>query len=423
MKRLATLLAILWAPFTAAYEETLDIPGSPELRVALGPRQAVEKYGYVGGEYVLRLQLVSAFAFEKLDFAPPEIDGARIVRLLAPRTKAVSTFAASGYIFETAYAIFPERVGELVIPPLVATGVIEPEPGAPTPFRAETVEQRIAIRGVPPGFQGDWWVVAPRVRVEEVWSSPPEEAHVGDILRREVTMTVYGVEAERLPDLATAASSGVVASDRGGGRKTSLSTEGVIGRVTRTWDIRIADPRVAVIGAVEMAHWHPGFHRPLTASAPARRIEPAAADPAAEAARLSAEAARDRRAGLAAAAALGALLLAPFAALLIALALASAPTAADRRMKRALARAETLKEAWKAVDDWSAESGITPSEVPENHQRLSAALFSRGPGHPDLALVARDLTALSRNTRRGKLRARANAWLVSVVGRKVSLAD
>lgn len=423
MRYLTILLALFWAPFAAAYEETLKIPGSPELRVALGPREAVEDFGYIGGEFVLRLQLVSAFAFEALNFTPPKVDGARLVQILTPRTKAVSTFAASGYIFETAYAIFPERTGELVIPPLVAEGVIEPAPGEPAPFRSETIEQRLVIRGVPPEFQGDWWVVTPRIKVEEVWSSPPEDAHEGDIIRREVIMTAYGVEAERLPELTLTGSHGAVVSDHGGWRKTSLSTEGVIGRVGKSWDIRIADPRVAVIGPVEMEHWHPGYHRSLIASAPARRIEPAPADPTAATEALMAEAARGRQAGLAVALALGGLILAPAAAAAIALALVASPTAADRRMRRALIGAAAPADAWRAVEIWSAESGITLSHVPDSHQRLSEALFSREGGDLDLKAVADDLAALSSSARRHKFRLNAEVWLASVIGRKAALSD
>ena len=35
----------------------------------------------------------------------------------------------------------------------------------------------------------------------EVWSPPPEEIRVGDIVRRHVTVTVYGVTAEHLPTI------------------------------------------------------------------------------------------------------------------------------------------------------------------------------------------------------------------------------
>lgn len=423
MRCLTIILLILWAPFAAAYEETLKIPGSPELRVALGPRDAAENFGYVEAEFVLRLQLVSAFAFEALNFAPPVIENARVVRVMTPRTKAVSTYVASGFIFETAYAIFPDRPGELVIPPIVAEGVIEPTPGAPVPFRSETVEQRIIIKGIPPEFQGDWWVVTPRVEVEEVWSSPPEEAHVGDVIRREVTMKAYGVDADRLPDLALTGSQGVVVSDHGGARDTQPSTNGVIGKVSRSWDIRIVDPRVAVVGAVTMEHWHPSYHRSITVSAPFRRLEPAPANPEANAEALMVEASRSRRAGLAAGVALGVLILSPFVVLAFALTLAAAPSAADRKLKRALSGATSLQEAWKAVDGWATESGISLSDTAESHRRLSGAVFSSGADRPDLTKVTADLLAASRKARLVKLRAKANGWLASVIGPKAILND
>lgn len=423
MRRLLVLISLFWAPLAAAYEETLKIPGSPELRVALGPRDVVESFGYVDSEFVIRLQLVSAFAFEALKFEPPEIENARVIRLMTPRTKAVSSFDASGYIFETAYAIFPDRAGELVIPPLVATGVIEPEPGAPQPFRAETVEQRIVIKAVPAEFHGDWWVVTPRIRVEDAWSTPPEEAQLGDVLRREVTVIAYGVEADRLPELSLLGSEGVVVSDHGGARKTSLSTEGVIGRVSRSWDIRITDPRIAVIGPVVVAHWHPVFHSSQEVGAPALRLEPPPADGGAAVQTLMAEASADRSAGQAAAAALVALLLAPLVGLAIALILAVKPTRVDRKMRRDLIAAATPEAAWKAANQWSEASGIALTGAAQNYRELSRSVFSPNPGDPPRDRVAADLMKQSRQARLAKLRFKAKGWLAMILGRTARLDD
>ncbi len=421
MRWLASFLLILWAPFAAGYEETLKIPGTPELRVALGPREAAETFGYVQAEFVLRIQLVSAFEFEALTFKPPEIANARVVRILTPRTKAVSTYAGSGFIFETAYAIFADRPGELIIPALVAEGVIEPEPGAPAPFRSETLEQRIEIRDIPPEFQGDWWVATPRIQFEETWSKPPDEAQVGDILRREVTLTAYGVEAERLPDLELTGSDGVLVSDHGGDRKTLLSTDGVIGKVTSSWDIRVDDPRVAVIGPVVVEHWHPTFQRSIRAEAPARRLEPASADPESDANALLEEVAADRRAGLAMGGALAALILSPCAALLGMLVWAAMPTAADRKMKAALVGAKTTSEAWRAVDEWVVHSEEMSKNETNGYRNLSAALFSEKADCPNQTAIADELMIFSRRQRVNKCLTKITGWFDLVLGKRTMI--
>lgn len=417
MRLFATILLILWAPFVAAYEETLKIPGSPELRVALGPRTAAETFGYVQSEFVLRIQLVSAFEFEALSFQPPEIANARVIRILTPRTKAVSTYAGSGFIFETAYAIFPEKPGALIIPPLVAEGVIEPKPGEPAPFRAETLEQRIEIRDIPAEFQGDWWVVTPRIQFEETWSKPPEEAVVGDILRREVTLTAYGVAAERLPELELTGSDGVVVSDHGGDRETLLSTDGLIGKVTRSWDIRVVDPRVAVIGPVAIEHWHPSYHRSIRVEAPAKRLEPAPANPESEADALLAEVSEERDAGLAIGAALTVLILSPVLALMGTLGWAALPNVADRKMKTGLKGAETPLEAWKVVDAWASESVENSKNETEEYRILSAALFSQKANTPDRQAIASELVSIARHKRVKKILSKSNGWIEFVLGK------
>lgn len=421
MRGFAILLLTLWAPIAAAYEETLKIPGSPELRVALGPRTAAETFGYVQSEFVLRVQLVSAFAFEALEFHPPKIANARVVRILTPRTKAVSTYAGSGFIFETAYAIFPDRAGELIIPPLVAEGMIEPKPDEPAPFRSETREQRIEIRDIPPEFQGDWWIVTPRMQFEETWSKQPQEAGVGDILRREVTLTAYGVAAERLPDLHLTGSDGVVVSDHGGDRETLLSTDGVIGKVTRSWDIRVADPGVAVIGPVAVEHWHPGYHRSIRVEAPALRLEPASADPESDANALLAEVAEDRRAGLAMGAVLAALILLPFAAGLGGLLWAALPTAADRKMKKALRDADSTAEAWRAVDEWAFRFDNMAKNETNGYRKLSAAVFSKEVQRPERQAIIRELLTFSRRQRTNKWLIKTRGWVDLALGARTSI--
>lgn len=423
MRFLAAIMLVFWAPIAAAYEETLKIPGSPELRVALGPRTAAETFGYVQSEFVLRIQLVSAFEFEALNFQAPAVENARVIRILTPRTKAVSTYAGSGFIFETAYAIFPEQAGELVIPALVAEGVIEPKPGEPAPFRSETLEQHIEIRDIPPEFQGDWWVVTPRIQVEETWSKQPEEAQVGDILRREVTLTAYGVAAERLPDLELTGSDGVVVSDHGGDRDTLLSTDGLIGKVTRSWDIRVADPSVGIIGPVAIEHWHPSYHRSIRVEAPARRLEPAPLDREADAKALLTEAAEGRQIGLAIGLALLILILSPFAALLVALIWAALPTAADRKMKVTLAGDTTPAAAWRAVDKWSKTSVDAPKNETNGHHNLSKALFSKKADSPDRQAICRELIAFSRRQRISKCIDKTMRWIDFALGRRVRLDD
>ena len=423
MRFFLILALMLWAPFASAYEETVKIPGSPEIRAVIGPRNVVENFGYVQGEIVLRLQILSAFAFEALKFQPPTIENAKVVTILKPRTKAVSTYAGSGFIFETAFAIFPLQPGELVIPAIIAEGVIEPKPGEPVPFRTETLEQRIPIKAAAAEFQGDWWIVTPRIEVEDLWSSPPEDAHVGDVIRREVIMTVYGVEAERLPDLRLTGSTGVAVSDHGGERSTLLSTEGVIGKISRAWDIRVDDPRVAEVGTVAIEHWHPAYHRSLTVKAEAQRLEPAPADPAALATQLITEAEDSRRAGLAAGVALVIMLLSPFAALLGAFIWAAMPNTADRHLKASLCTTTSSQDAWRAVDQWALDTKTDLAGCADDYQKLSATLFSNRSAKPEYTALAKALIAISRQARTMRMRLKVKGWIERIVGPKRSLAS
>ncbi|MFK7944508.1 MAG: hypothetical protein AB8B85_16555, partial [Paracoccaceae bacterium] len=66
----AVLVLVSWLP-TLAYCQTIDVPEIPELRVIVGPQAALATNGYVEGQLVLRVQLVSRHPFEALDLKTP----------------------------------------------------------------------------------------------------------------------------------------------------------------------------------------------------------------------------------------------------------------------------------------------------------------------------------------------------------------
>jgi len=259
------------------------------------------------------------------------------------------------------------------------------------------------------------------MQFEATWSKPPEQAGFGDIFRREVTLTAYGVAAERLPDLQLTGSEGVVVSDHGGGRETLLSTDGMIGKVTRSWDIRVADPGVAVIGPVAVEHWHPGYHRSIRVEAPAKRLEPASADAKSDADALLAEVAEDRRAGLATGAVLAALILLPFAAALGGLLWAALPTATDRKMKKGLKDADSTSEAWRVVEEWASCFDKSAKNETKGYRNLSAAVFSKTADRPERQAIIREMLAFSRCKRITKWLIKTRGWIDLVFGRRTSV--
>ena len=79
----------------------------PELTVTVTPNAARLSNGYVDGQIVLKVQLLSRHPFEALDLTMPQIPAAEVIELQRPRTRKVTSYAGPGHVFETSVAIIP----------------------------------------------------------------------------------------------------------------------------------------------------------------------------------------------------------------------------------------------------------------------------------------------------------------------------
>jgi len=414
-------MAAAAAPAAAqlAGPQNLVIPEIPALTVTVDPPEALEEGVPVQSQILLRIQVASRHAFEALHLDLPEIEGAETVRMQRPRTRKVRSYVGEGHVFETVLGVFPTRSGVLHLPPVRVSGRVQPAPDRDVPFEDASPDRRIAVSGIPPDYGDHWWMASPRVEIEESWSRPPDELRDGDIVRREVRVTAFGLTADRvaLPEHRPTRWIGV--ADAGTSSRTEFSAAGAIGVVTRAWDLKIQQSGIVYVAPVGVSYWHPGERARLRAAAPGRRLEPLPADRAARAAALMAEArqahAGAQTAGIAAGAAVGLSLLAALAAL----AWQFLPTRADRRLARRCASADSAADSapalWRAVSAWSDAAGLDAAHWPPSVSDLEKGVFGRTAAAVSGAGIARDCLRLARRMRLARFgrapRAAADALL------------
>lgn len=376
------LAAFLLAPAIAVAQQA-GIPEFPQLSVVVTPREAVVDRGYAQGQLVLNIRLISRYPFEELNLAPPAIEGARTVQLLRPRTRRISGYAGQGYLFETALAVIPRRAGLLRIPAVRAVGLVEPREDEERPFDLAGDPIEIEISGIPDAYDADWWMVSPRVEIDETWSVPVPEIRVGETVRRRVSLRVRGVSAERLPTLVHPATQGVDIGLAAVETRTETSPDGMIAHADYVWELTVQQQQIVFLRPIGVDYWDPLEHRQKAVGLRGHRLEPLPVDSEATAAALmrQAEETRARTNILARGAAL--VLAAPCIVVLIALAWACLPSRSDRRLRIACGRDDPPETLYRAVKRWVAESGL---EADETAQRipacgaLSDTLFA--PDHP-----------------------------------------
>ncbi len=417
---LACLLCILTPLLARAQEPVLVMPEVPKLSVTLKPEAALRGGGYLQGQLVLQVQIASKFPFEALDVRLPQIRDAEVIRLQAPRTREVRSYAGNGYVFETALAIFPTKSGLLEVPGVLVVGAVEPESGQERAFSERSDDLRLDIAGVAPRFSDPWWLVSERVEMTETWSKPVEELRLGDVVRREITLVAFGATAAHLPELEHSRTRGIAVAKADGTAKTERTAEGVTATVTQAWDLKIETDDFAYVSPLGIAYWHPGEGREMRAALPGKRIEPLPADERALAAALMSDALAEHKQRLAVVVLLAFVLITPLLVVAIAALWQAWPTRSDLRLVKACAAAGQPAELYRAVSEWALASGIDLRALEHGmtsaYRDLERGVFSATPWTADRRKLVRSLLRLSRRLRLRGLRTALDRGLDRLLG-------
>ena len=107
----------LWILLLAAFMASLAqaqqtaIPSRPRLSVDIEPRRVKTQGGYVQGQIVLRVQLVSPHPFEALQLTLPPIAKARALTLSPPRTREIHNYGLKGISTRRSWRCSRSRAG------------------------------------------------------------------------------------------------------------------------------------------------------------------------------------------------------------------------------------------------------------------------------------------------------------------------
>ena len=437
---LISLLCALPLASALAEEPVLNMPEIPKLTVTLQPDDAIEAGGNLQGQLVLKVQIASRFPFEELDVRLPDIANAEILRLQRPRTRQVRSYGGEGYVFEAALAIFPTQRGMLDIPGVVASGIVEPEPGREQSFSDRSRDLQIEIAGIDPRYDDPWWLVSNRVEMTETWSKPIEELRFGDIVRREIEVVALGATAAHMPVLPPARTQGITTAEAGRTVRTEKRPDGVTAIVTQAWDLKIETDDVAYVSPIRIAYWHPVERAEKRASLPGMRIEPLPADRRALAASLLREARESHGRDWVLAVTLVLILVSPLAFLGVAALWLAWPTRADRTLAKACSGAARPKDLYRAVTVWAAASGVDfrapesaigqeaaaiPDAVARGaftaYGRVERSVFSAASPRIDGVALAKELTRFSRRLRVRKLWAVLSRAFERVLGPRLQI--
>ena len=352
-----TMCTIMLLTLTgAAVAQQVAIPVSPQLRVIVEPNHVLRNGAYVQGQVLLRVLLASPHPFAAIDFSMPEIAGARVVTLFAPKTRTIHVYDKTGYAYETRLSLFPEQSGTLVIPPITIIGSVTNEEGERELFDLSKPAVEILVHPINRALEDSWWMVADAVEISEDWTPDPDQFRVGDTVRRHINVVAHGVSVEQLPHIEQSANQGYAVVGAWQDGKTNLTKTGLVANLKQTWDLRIQSGDAMYISPIQIHYWDAAANQPAVARLPSKRVEPLARDPEAVRRTLVEAAMTAHRAQR-----IGALVLVsiPVAAFLLLLALVlyvARLTTADRRLLAECGADPGAVKGLAAVLTWSEAS-------------------------------------------------------------------
>ncbi len=385
-----------------------SVPEEPTLIVRITPPKP-----YLQEEIVQVVRVIAPHPFEELVLDLPTIPDAEIVTLQQPRNRKFQTYGGEGYIYETRRAIFPKKSGELRIPPVRISGSIGISRNEKKPFVLRSEGKVMDVRPPPDAFTEDWWLVARDVKIDQGWSQSLETLRVGDRVTRSISVTVAGVTGAHLPELEQGRSTGLTVLPGRTERSTEITPGGVVGKIERTFDIRVDVDQPINISPVRVVWWNTNTEIERRSAAPAVRLEPLPRDVEGLVSELMTEAAiaRDNsRSGIFAIALSSLALLIGLAFYLLKAQQRVRPE--DRRLQKTLMKDSSPIGSVRALRTWSEaafsdERSMSLEELgqrlgpraEETIARLQQAAFGQSVASTDFTSMALDIIRIAQERR------------------------
>lgn len=167
---------------------------------------------YVQAQLLLELKLyvrmadISNSQLENLDIA-----GAKIIPVGEPSQSQVTKNGIRYYLIESSYFIFPEHSGELKIPSITYSAVVNEGSrysryGTRRRISAQSDAKTIRVKGIPSSYpKNAVWLPAQQVTLIETLN-PQNSAGIGEPITRNISTKAIGQAASALPPASMAAS-------------------------------------------------------------------------------------------------------------------------------------------------------------------------------------------------------------------------
>ena len=197
-----------------------------------------------------------------------ELDSAQFQRVIDGRPYRV---------IEVRHAIFPQKSGKLTIPAMSFNGSRLLPRRSFFDRNVETLRRRseaitVDVKPIPAAWPDAPWVPAADLKLEESWSTLPEQLEVGDSVTRTVTMIAEGIDGSQLPPLAQVEVPGLKAYPDQPGAENRRGVKGITGIGTNSTALLLTEPGSFELPPIRVPWWDTRQDRLRYAEIPGRTL-------------------------------------------------------------------------------------------------------------------------------------------------------
>lgn len=194
--------------------------------------QVSKRQAYVQEQIIYTLRFYHKGSLINGNIRPPKFDDSLLEQLKEQSVYGKTINNQQYTVYEWQYAFFPQSSGTMNIPGPSFTGMVQLR-GGQKGIRA--MAEPIRIRVIPKvKDELKYWLPASSVSLTQDWQNLPQTVHVGDSLKRTITLKVDGLKTSQLPELKTESGSNFKVYPDTTNKKQELSENGVTSYITLT---------------------------------------------------------------------------------------------------------------------------------------------------------------------------------------------
>lgn len=185
---------------------------------------------YVQEQVVYTLKFFHKGSLLSGNIRPPKFDDALVEQLKEQSVYGKTINGQQYTVYEWQYAFYPQSSGQLIIPGPSFTGMLQLR-GGQKGVRA--IAEPVSIEVLPKqAKEGIYWLPASSVKLSQKWVNLPQTVHVGDSIRRIITLEVEGLKVSQLPEIKSQNGPNYKIYPDTADQKQSVTSDGIKSTVT-----------------------------------------------------------------------------------------------------------------------------------------------------------------------------------------------